>query len=634
MKISFLTLSLLAAMSLHVYPKDKQQSKQDNKARKTEVKADRKFVRQEFEQAMKLYESALTKKASDTYNALLHLKTARLYLSLLNYTASIPHYEKAMLLNEDLFSASDICNYLDALRYSGAKIEAIKIARSYAYRDVYNKDQRYLNIVHALDFEDGFMPVGVPEFIVERLDKGNTPFSEFWIGKMNDEYFYATSNSKFHDPNKKFYHRTKYYSLDENSEFSMSAVLGRKKRSRELLHMVPVDLQNGPLSFSEDMSRMVVTSVAYDKGEQIDISSKGINAFNTKLYSSKYNSKRNGWSSFELAFPQKKEASYAHPFLFDNDRFLLFSSDMPGGYGGYDIYISEWNDELQRWGDPINLGAQVNTEGDEISPTIYNDLLIFASNGHVGFGGYDIYGIIYERGLITKGSLIHFDYPINSVLNDFSMLRIDNDRGYIVSDRLLQHQDDIFYFYRNNLQHKSSSIYGMSEANAISNGTINLIKNGGDFNAPRHEELPKFSYYTESMLTVYFDFDNAELTYTAIDALQNFLTDTDFSQVESLIIDGYADEMGGEGYNLLLSEKRAESVYSWLMSKGIKVKTKIAGKGQIFLTKKDMEDDGQELLTPFHKRESQYNNGTSSVWDQKIWMNRKARRVEIKAIIK
>ena len=174
----------------------------------------------------------------------------------------------------------------------------------------------------------------------------------------------------------------------------------------------------------------------------------------------------------------------------------------------------------------------------------------------------------------------------------------------------------------------------MSEANAISNGTINLIKNGGDFNAPRHEELPKFSYYTESMLTVYFDFDNAELTYTAIDALQNFLTDTDFSQVESLIIDGYADEMGGEGYNLLLSEKRAESVYSWLMSKGIKVKTKIAGKGQIFLTKKDMEDDGQELLTPFHKRESQYNNGTSSVWDQKIWMNRKARRVEIKAIIK
>ncbi len=336
MKISLLTLSLFAVMSLYVYPKAKQQSKQDNKARKTEMKADRKFVKQEFEQAMKLYESAFTKKASDTYTALLHLKTARLYLSLLNYTASIPHYEKAMELNEDLFTASDICNYLDALRYSGAKIEAIKIARNYAYRDVYNKDQRYLNIVHALEFEDGFMPVGVPEFIVERLDKGNTPFSEFWIGKMNDEYFYATSNSKFHDPNKKFYHRTKYYSLDENSEFSIGAVAGKKK-SRELLHMVPIYLQNGPLSFSEDMSRMIVTSVSYGKGEQIDISAKGINAFKTKLYYSNYNKKRNGWSSFELAFPQKEEASYAHPYLFNNDKSLLFSSDMAGGYGGYDI---------------------------------------------------------------------------------------------------------------------------------------------------------------------------------------------------------------------------------------------------------------------------------------------------------
>lgn len=633
-RIGFLTMALLSAMSLHVYPGDKQDNKQDSKARKTEMKADRKFVRQEFEQAMKLYESALTKNASDNYTALLHLKTARLYLSLLNYTASLPHYEKALSLNEDLFSASDICNYLDALRYSGAKIEAIKIARAYAYRDVYKQDQRYLNILHALDYEDGFMPVGVPEFIVERLDNVNTPYSEFWVGKMKNEYFYATSNSKFHDPNKKFYHRTRYYSLDENSEFSMSNTLAAKKKSRDLLHMVPIYLQNGPLTFSEDMSSMIVTSVSYDKGDQIDISSRGINAFKTKLYHSIYNNKRNGWSSFELAFPQNKEASYAHPFLFNNDKSLLFSSDMAGGYGGYDIYVSHWNEELKKWGDPINLGVQINTEGDEISPTIYEDLLIFASNGHVGFGGYDIYGIIYENGLITKGSLTHFDYPINTVLNDFSMLRVDNDRGYIVSDRLLQHQDDIFYFYRNNLFHKNKLIYGMSEANAISTGTINLINNGGDFNAPRQEELPQYSIYAESLLTVYFDFDNSRLNYPAIDALQNFLNDTDFSRVESLIIDGYADEMGGEGYNLLLSEKRAESVYSWLMSKGINVKTKIAGKGQIFLTRKDMEDEGSDQLSPFSNRESQYNKGTSSVWDQRIWMNRKARRVEIKAIIK
>lgn len=634
-KIGFLSLSLLAIMSLNVYSKGTPVNKQDNKARKVEMKADRKFIRQEFGDAMKLYESALTKQASNDYSALLHLKVARLYLSLLNYTASLPHYEKAIALNDELFTPTDICNYLDALRYSGAKIEAIKVARTYAYRDIYKGDQRYLNIVHALDYEDGFMPVGVPEFMVERLEKGNTPYSEFWVGKMKDEYFYATSNSKFHDPNKKFYHRTKYYSLDENSEFSMSAIAAnKKKRPQELLHMVPIDLQNGPMCFSEDMSKMIVTSVSYDKGDQIDMSSKGINAFKTKLYYSNFNSKRNGWSSFELAFPQKKDASYAHPFLFNNDKSLLFSSDMEGGFGGFDLYIAEWNESLQRWGDPINLGSQVNTEGDEISPSIYQDLLIFSSNGQVGFGGYDIYGIIYEKGSIVKGSLIHFDYPINSVLNDFSMLRIDNDRGYIVSDRLLQHQDDIFYFHRSNMFRKSNSIYGMTEAQAISNGAIDLIQNGGDFNSPRHEKLPQFPIYSESLLSVYFDFDNSDLAYNAIEALRDFLVTTDFSKVESLVIDGYADEMGGEDYNLQLSEKRAKAVYAWLMAQGIKTKTQIAGKGQIYLTKKDLENDA-ELLAPFYNREPQYNNGgTSSVWERKIWMNRKARRVEIKAITK
>lgn len=645
-KLRFLSMFLLAALSVNAYSQEIKDSKLDNKARKTEQKADRKFVEQDFDKAMQLYESALKDAKTDVYTATLHLKSARLYLTLLDYVSAIPHYEAAMATNEDLFTSVDICNYLDALRYSGRKLEAMRISRDYAYKDIFKQDQRYLNILHALTYEDGFMPVGTPEFEVERLNKANTPFSEFWVGKMKNEYIYATSNSRFHDPNKKFYHRTKYYSLDENSEFSLGYLAKqkeeakskskskkkskskskKKKNTKPLLHMIPIDLQNGPMSFSTDMTKMVVTEVSYDKGEQIEMSPSGINAYETKLRYSEYDKKRKGWTSFQFAFPQQKDASYAHPFIFNNNRSILFASDMDGGFGGYDIYVVHWDDKLKSWGEPINLGAQVNTEGDEISPAIYNNLLVFSSNGHVGFGGYDIYGITYEHGNVVNGSLTHFDYPINTVSNDFSLLRIDKDRGYVVSDRNRGTKDDVYYFKRNTQFAKRSSIYGMSEKNAITNGAISLINNEGDYNAPRKESLPIYSSYgSDAMLSVYFDFDKASLQPKAIQELKAWLAETDFDDIESLIIDGYADEMGTASYNYKLSKERAEAVAKWLNQQGIKAQARITGKGQ---TSANGDMAG---YTPFYN-DSKGSNYTQ--WSQRIWLNRKARRVDIKAIIK
>ncbi len=619
----------------------KMEERANGNAQKIEVSADRRFMEQDFDKAMELYELALKEAKTASFSAPLHLKTARLYLTLLEYKAALPHFSAAIRTDKDLFTSVDICNYLDALRYSGEKTEAIKIAREYAYKDVYKQDQRYLNILHALTYEEGFLPVGTPEFRIEKSDHANTPFSEFWVGKMKDEYFYATSSSKFHDPSKKFYHRTRYFSLDKDSEYSISSSdLGDSRDSgnprsrdsrgggkKQLLHMIPIDLQNGPLSFSDDMTKMIVTEVDYNKGEQIEISSKGVNAFKTKLCFSEFNPRRNGWSAFKLAFPQKKDASYAHPFIFNNNRSVLFSSDMAGGFGGFDIYIVHWDDKTQRWGDPVNLGSQINTEGDEISPAVYDDMLIFSSNGHVGFGGYDIYGISYEDGKIINGSLTHFDYPINTVLNDFSMLRIDNDKGYIVSDRQPLSKDDVYYFERNTNLKKNNLIFGMSETQATNTGTITLANNEGDYNKPRHESLPRFHTQGEHLLSVYFDFDKSTLTPTALRDLKFWLLETDFSDVESLVIDGYADDMGTASYNYNLSKKRAETVARWLSDEGIKAHATVTGKGQLAVA----ENDSLPQVS--------YNNDSStknaySMWNHRIWMNRMARKVDIKAIIK
>jgi outer membrane protein OmpA-like peptidoglycan-associated protein len=629
-KIRLLSILLLSACSVHTYSQSGNMDKLDKKVQRIEHKADRKFIKQDFYKAMKIYESALKKTMSDECAAKLHMKTARLYMTLLEHKQAIPHYEKAMHLREDQFTSVDICNYLDALRFSGERIKAIVVARKYAFRDVYKSDQRYLNILHALNYEGGLLPVGVSEYIVSRLDHVTTPYSEYWVGKMNNEYFYATSNSNFHDPNKKFYHRTKYYSLDKESEFAFNAV-SRKKGSRELLHMVPVDLQNGPLSFATDMSKMIVTAVSYDKGEGIRMTSNGLIAFKTKLYLSKYDSNRKGWSSFILAFPQKEEYSYAHPFLFNNDRSLLFASDMDTGYGGYDLYVSHWDDNLQTWGEPINLGPKVNTEGDEIFPALYDDTLIFSSNGHVGFGGYDIYNILYEDGHLVDGSLNHFDYPINTVDNDFSMVRIDNNRGYIVSDRSHETKDDIFYFERNKLYKENDLIYGLSETDAISNGTISLVNDLGDNNRLLHEKLPSFSLTYQSALNIYFDFDKFGLNNNAIDDLSDWLYMTDFTEIASILIDGYADEIGTEDYNFQLSQRRAQTVANWLQSQDIDIPVEVRGRGQIIIEEGDTDLPFSMLN---YREHPQSKNSTISVWDQRVWLRREARRVEIKVTLK
>ncbi len=370
-------------------------SKADEKVKSLENKADKLFVQKDFDKAMKLYEVALQIPISAKYSGSLHLKIARLYRALLDYKASLPHYNQAMDLSEDLFTIADICNYLDALRYTGQKMKAIELARKYAYRDIYHTDVRYQNILQALKSENVFLPIGKSEFSVRSVGKANTLNSEFWIGVKEGKFFYASSNSPFHDPYKKFYHKTSYHLLGE-ADNSQTNSQSNKNR---LLDIIPSSLQNGPFSFSEDMSKIVVTQVCYEKVEGLGASQEESNTFQTKLYYSQYNKKRKRWSSFHEAISQNKGYSYSHPYLFNNDHSLLFASNMSGGFGGYDIYVAHWDKNLSMWGKPINLGAHVNTKGDEISPSIFQDMLIFSSNGHFGFGGYDVYSIIIKMSI-------------------------------------------------------------------------------------------------------------------------------------------------------------------------------------------------------------------------------------------
>jgi outer membrane protein OmpA-like peptidoglycan-associated protein len=143
------------------------------------------------------------------------------------------------------------------------------------------------------------------------------------------------------------------------------------------------------------------------------------------------------WTNVQELPINDKDYSTCHPTLSPDGRRLYFSSDRPGGFGGMDIYFSEKIGGT--WSDPINLGATINTSGNEIFPFMGdNDDLYFSSDGHRGVGGLDIYAAkkANKNDETTWNTRENLGYPFNSKKDDFSFF-INNDgkSGYFTSSR-------------------------------------------------------------------------------------------------------------------------------------------------------------------------------------------------------
>lgn len=131
------------------------------------------------------------------------------------------------------------------------------------------------------------------------------------------------------------------------------------------------------------------------------------------------------WGELQSLPFNSNEYSVAHPSLSEDGQKLYFASDMPGGFGGFDIYYSE--KESGRWGPPLNLGSEVNTEGTEVFPYAGKDgKIYFASDGLIGLGGLDIYTTSQrENGIWQEPE--NLGYPINTLSDDFGV--IFNEEG-------------------------------------------------------------------------------------------------------------------------------------------------------------------------------------------------------------
>lgn len=138
------------------------------------------------------------------------------------------------------------------------------------------------------------------------------------------------------------------------------------------------------------------------------------------------------WSSlvpFEHNDPQH---NYGHPDVSHGGERLFFVSDRPGGHGGTDIWFCE--KVAEGWGTPQNMGPKVNTPGDEMYPFLRSDsTLFFASTGHPGLGGTDLFSTRLSAS--GPGKVFNLGYPVNTRYNDHSMILINDSTGFMASDR-------------------------------------------------------------------------------------------------------------------------------------------------------------------------------------------------------
>jgi outer membrane protein OmpA-like peptidoglycan-associated protein len=204
------------------------------------------------------------------------------------------------------------------------------------------------------------------------------------------------------------------------------------------------EYNEGPATFSADGEFMVFTSTTYD--------SEGVKRL--KLVSSVINSK--GWGApVELPF-NNISYSVGHPTLSYDGRTMYFASDMPGGFGGVDLYkVSRTVEGV--WGYPENLGANINTKDNDMFPFVHNNgLLFFASNGRGGLGGLDVFVANLTAG---SSSVEALPAPINSAGDDFSFILAENQKtGFFSSNREGGQGDDDLYSFTNNEEFQSSII--------------------------------------------------------------------------------------------------------------------------------------------------------------------------------
>jgi len=596
------------------------------------TKADKLFDRLWYKEAAELYERELKKeknydlnllkRAGDSYYFNTDMKNAYKWYDVLvsNFGADVePEY---------------IFRYAHSLQGIGEYRQAKRWMKEFAKRTKMDDNRAEKFNQEDQTVEDVLNIEG--EFILKNV-RVNTEYSDFGVMYYKDDLVYSSAidSSNFH---------TRIYHWNEQPFLNMYLGKLNKEESevskiKEFSDKLNTRYHEATLAFSPDYTTVYFTRNNYNG----DLGRDGDGTNHLKLYSAQIRNDKDKDSSYnwynikELPF-NSEDYSVGHPTLSEDGKLLYFVSDMPGSVGATDIFvvdILEYNSDRERdstsYSKPRNLGTNINTPGREMFPYITGDHLYFASDGHLGLGGLDVFHSKMEDDVFTVPR--NLGSPLNSKLDDFNfIIKEDLNTGFVCSNRIGgKGDDDIYSFVRipgpeytceqNVRGYVSNSITGErisnvklslfdSSNNKIEETTSDL--NGAymfqatvDCNTPYRVEAMKSGYgpkekdfktanengetvvalgiETVNELIVeeggllkikigiiYFDLDKSYIRKNdaAIELNKIVLLMNEYPKMV-IQIESHTDARSSDSYNLSLSDRRAKSTREYLISQGI-----------------------------------------------------------------
>ncbi|WP_298423782.1 OmpA family protein [uncultured Kordia sp.] len=566
-------------------------------------------------------QSDRTKKADKLYERFAYVKAAEKYLEIAIDDADAYVYEQLANCYYNLFKTKDAERWYYQAISEGSSSPGVyyKYAQMLKANGKYKEHNEYMSKFAAAKPRDkraiafNKNPNYIPQILAKvtkfevKNSEINTQNSDFGaVAAGGVVYFTSTRDGgRKYGWNDQPYLDIYMASYDGDGNLSSAEALSKDINTK---------FHEGTLSFSPDKKTMYFTRENYYEGK-FKKNEEGIGTLN--LY--KATMSNGEWTNVQPLPFNNDEYSVGHPTVSADGKTLYFASDMPGGLGQSDIYKVAINDDGS-FGEPENLGADINTEGREFFPFISkNNTLYFSSDGHLGIGGLDVFASKIKGN--TFGAVRNLGTPLNSNADDFSFT-FDEEakKGFVASNRdggkgdddiyettLINPICDVDYVITvtdketgtvlsganvvladdkgNSVGSKTTDSEGKvtfkveCDKSSILEATIQgyvpqkIDVNSGDTPERRVDiALAPIEEIIEDVIVlnpIYFDFDKHNIRQDAafeLDKVVNVMTKYPNMVIK---VETHTDVRGPASYNQKLSDRRAKSTVQYIISRGI-----------------------------------------------------------------
>lgn len=424
-------------------------------------------------------------------------------------------------------------------------------------------------------------------------------FCPMYLGADCDQIYYTSTTEKATGDKKSEITGMK----NADVFFSKKNEKGEWERPEPVEGELNTEFDEGIVAFSPDAQTMYLTKARRELNAPTSV----------EIYTSTRSDAK--WSApvkFEITADTL--STFGHPAVSPDGEYLYFVSDMPGGYGGKDI----WRISLkERQGSLVNLGNDINTEGNDDFPYVRSDgSLYFSSDGHPGMGGLDIFrATAVGDPADLRWKVENMGFPINSAGDDFGITFGKSEDGFFSSNRGdARGYDHIYSFEYDPVRITIEGLVMDKDEEPVKNAIIRIVGNDGSNQKEVARDDGSFSfalqrgvkyvmlagakgylnqkqefasdstmedanYWVEFILpsiskpsvveNIFYDYDKADLrpeSKTALNELIAVLHDNPNVTIEMA---SHTDRWGSDAYNINLSERRAKSVVDYLVENGI-----------------------------------------------------------------